>query len=91
LLGAAVDALQALCLEQGKPKYFEVFKRYLLDDDSSYREVAEALDLSVSNVTNYLSWTRREFRRLALEQLRDITASEEEFRSEAQALFGAEP
>ena len=58
---------------------------------SSYSAVAQQLGLTVTDVTNYLSWTRREFRRIVLDQLRDITATEEEFRSEARALLGTEP
>jgi hypothetical protein len=56
----------------------------------SYAVLARELGISVSDVTNHLSWARREFRRLALESLREITATEEEFRSEAQALFGVD-
>lgn len=45
----------------------------------------------MSDVTNYLAWTRREFRRLVLEALREITATEEEWRSEARAVLGIDP
>lgn len=91
LLGATVDALKAACKAEGKEIYFEVFRRFLLVGDTSYREVADALGLSSSNVTNYLAWTRRRFKQLALEQLREITANEEELRAEARALFGDAP
>jgi hypothetical protein len=37
-----------------------------------------------------LHWARLELRKSVLEKLRGITASEEEFRAEARALFGAE-
>ncbi len=47
--------------------------------------------LPVTQVTNHLHWARQELRETVLETLREITASEEEFRSEARALFGAEP
>jgi len=42
-------------------------------------------------VTNYLAFARREFRRIALERLREMAASDEEFRREARALLGVEP
>ena len=45
----------------------------------------------MTQVTNHLYWARRELRQSVLETLREITASEQEFRSEARALFGAEP
>ncbi len=42
-------------------------------------------------MTNYLAFARREIRRLVLEKLREITATEEEFRAEAAAVLGVAP
>ncbi len=42
----------------------------------------------MSSVTNYLAFSRREFRKLLLEKLREVTGSEAEFRSEARRLLG---
>jgi hypothetical protein len=53
--------------------------------------LASDFDLSVSDVTNYLASARREFRGLVLETLRDVTATEDEFRREARALLGVDP
>jgi hypothetical protein len=39
-------------------------------------------------VTNHLAWARREFRRVVLDTLREMTASEDEFRREARDLLG---
>ena len=97
LLAAAVDALEVVCTEKGKEAYFAVFRRYVLDGDGaasdgkarpSYAAVAAELGLTASDVTNYLSWARREFRRVILEKLREITATEDELRAEARALIG---
>jgi len=44
----------------------------------------------VTDVTNALAWARREFRRGALERLREICGSEEEFQREARSVFGWE-
>ncbi len=97
LLTAAVDALGVVCAEKGKDAYFAVFRRYVLDGDAvtsgakgrpSYATIGAELGLSVSDVTNYLSWARREFRRIVLDELREITATDEEFRAEARALLG---
>jgi len=44
--------------------------------------------LSIAEVTNALAWARREFRRIALERLRELSSSEEEFQREARAAFG---
>ena len=57
------------------------------DSPPSYKDLAKELDLSVSNVTNYLAAARREFRRIVLEKLRELTATDEEFRREARALL----
>jgi hypothetical protein len=41
-------------------------------------------------VTNYLALARREFRRTVLEKLRELTATDEEFRREARSLLGVD-
>ena len=56
----------------------------------TYAQVAEKFGIKSSDVTNYLSYARREFRRIVLDSLREMTASEEEFRREARALLGIE-
>jgi len=51
--------------------------------------VSESLrGISVTDVTNWLHVARREFRQVALDLLRELTASEEEFDQEALAVFG---
>ena len=42
-------------------------------------------------MTNYLAFARREFRRLLLAKLQEITGSEEEFEAESRALLGGAP
>ena len=42
-------------------------------------------------MTNYLALARREFRRIVLEKLRELTATDDEFRREARALLGVDP
>jgi len=42
----------------------------------------------VTDVTNALAWARREFRKIALERLRELSGTEEEFQREARAAFG---
>ena len=91
LLAMSVEALRERLEQRGKPKYFHVFERYDLRTEpgrASYADVGRELGLTVFDVTNYLSVARREFRRVVLEKLRDITASEQEFREEARALLG---
>jgi RNA polymerase sigma factor (sigma-70 family) len=95
LVGMTVDALRAGCEQSGKPLTFRVFERYVLDEGAgerpSYAELASELGIKVSDVTNYLAFARREFRRLLLEKLAEITSSEEEFEAESRALLGGAP
>lgn len=94
LMGAAVDALRLRCEAEQKAAYFTVFERYVLAPPHprpTYAELAASLDISPSDVTNYLAWARRAFRAIVLERLREITANEDEFRAEARLLLGAEP
>ena len=85
-----VERLKEELETAGRGLQFRVFELYDTSEDPrpSYREIAEQLELSEATVTNYLSTARRRFRSLLLQRLREITASEEEFRSEARALLG---
>jgi len=102
LFSSALTALRATCEKQERQVYFEVFRRYVLDPEMagaggtevsrpSYAEVARACGIAVTDVTNYLSWARRELRARVLDELREITANEQEFRDEARAVLGVEP
>jgi RNA polymerase sigma factor (sigma-70 family) len=96
LFTMAVEALRAECTAAGHERRFAVFQRCDLDpadpaERPSYKELAEEFTLPVTQVTNHLAWARREFRRLVLERLRQLSGSEAEFRSEARDLFGIDP
>jgi RNA polymerase sigma factor (sigma-70 family) len=95
LFSLAVESLRAECEKRGKAVHFRLFEIYDLDDSeggrASYQELASEFDLAVSDVTNYLAFARREFRRIALETLHEMCASEGEFRREARAIFGVDP
>jgi DNA-directed RNA polymerase specialized sigma24 family protein len=88
----AVEALRQRCVESAKEIHFQLFERYDLADDESvsYASLAQEFGLDPTTVTNYLAAVRRDFRRLVLEKLREITATEEEFRNEARSLLGVE-
>ena len=90
LVALAVESLRAACSEKGKDEHFRVFERWYFGarDEPSYAAIAADLNLSVSNVMNRLAYTRREFRAIVLETLRELTSSEEELRAEAQAVLG---
>jgi RNA polymerase sigma-70 factor (ECF subfamily) len=96
LFGLAVDALRARCQGTSREVAFALFERYDLEgkdaaDRPSYAQLASDHRLPVTQVTNHLHWARREFRAAVLETLREITASEAEFRGEARALLGVDP
>ena len=71
---------------------FQLFERYDLRDDAnvSYASLAEEFALDTTTVNNYLAATRRDFRSVVLEKLREITATDEEFRTEARSLLGVD-
>jgi len=96
LFALAVERLRAQCQSAGKTTQFAVFERYDLGDAdekarSSYAALAEEFRIAATDVTNYLAFARREFRRSVLAQLRDMTGSDDEFQREARSLLGAEP
>jgi hypothetical protein len=94
LFGRAVERLRTECDTRGRADAFRLFELYDLEGGKasrSYADLARELGLTVSQVTNWLAFARREFRRLLLEDLREVTGSEEEFREEARALLGGDP
>jgi len=85
----AVDAFRQRCEESGRTVHFQLFERYdLSDDEVSYASLGKDFGLDTATVNNYLAAARRDFRRIVLEKLREITATEEEFRAEARSLLG---
>jgi DNA-directed RNA polymerase specialized sigma24 family protein len=85
----AVDAFRQRCEESGHTVHFQLFERYdLSDDEVSYASLAKEFGLELATVNNYLAAARRDFRRIVLEKLREITATDEEFRTEARSLLG---
>jgi RNA polymerase sigma factor (sigma-70 family) len=92
----ALEGFRAQMLDGGKETHLRLFERYVLDADdaspkTSYKALAAEFNLSTTDVTNYLAFARREFRRIVLEKLRELTATDEEFRREARALLGVDP
>lgn len=90
LFTLAVEDLRTLCEARGRLKTFQLFEEYDLDglDNVSYENLASKYGLPVTDVTNALAWARREFRRIALERLREICGSYDEFQREVVAVFG---
>ena len=86
MFSVAVERLRA----RSNEVQFAVFEAYDLDDDRgvSYRDLAARFGIAETQVTNFLSAMRRRFREIVLEMLREVTATDEEFRSESRALLG---
>ena len=94
LFALAIDDLQRDCQKFGKLTHFALFQRYDLDPGvegrPTYAQLADEVQLSVTQVTNFLASARSEFRRHLLTRLRRITGSDEEFSNEARRLLGLE-
>ena len=90
LFSLAVEDLRKECEAKERDRTFRLFEEYDLagDETVSYERLAQEYGIPVTDVTNALSWARREFKRIALERLREICGSEEEFHREARAVFG---
>lgn len=92
LFGRAVERLRAHCAAAGRPNRFTVFERYDLEPEPpTYAQLAAELGTTPVQVTNDLAAARRDFRRLVLEELRELTGSDAEFRSEARDVLGIDP
>lgn len=95
VLELSLDALRRECLASGRAATWQVFQAREVDGAATgepppYRELAERFALPETQVTNYLNWARRRFRAHVLDTLRDLTATDEEFREEARLLLGVE-
>jgi RNA polymerase sigma factor (sigma-70 family) len=92
LLERSVDDLKRHADDAGRPDMFEVFARYDLIDDGevrpTYTVIASALNLTTATVTNHLAAMRRQFRKIVLDRLRELTSSDEEWEAEAAKLLG---
>jgi RNA polymerase sigma factor (sigma-70 family) len=89
----ALERLRQECESKGKLVHFQLLELYDVEEGGkrlTYSQVGKQFGIKSSDVTNYLAYARREFRRIVLDSLREMTASEEEFRREARALLGIE-
>jgi RNA polymerase sigma factor (sigma-70 family) len=90
LFTLAVEDLRKLCETRKREMTFRLFEEYDLDGEQniSYASLAQKYGIPATDVTNALAWARREFRRIALQRLREICGNDEEFQREARAVFG---
>jgi RNA polymerase sigma-70 factor (ECF subfamily) len=89
LMQLAIDRLDETFAEKGKPIHAKLFRDFHIGDAApTYAEAAERYAISSTDVTNWLHVARREFRRVALEMLRELTIDDDDFAVEARAVFG---
>ena len=90
LFDRAVSGLRVEYSATGRHVQLALFERYDIDppDDVSYAALAREFGLTEAQVTNHLAQVRRSFRERALEALRTLCGSHDEFRREARDLFG---
>lgn len=93
LWSLGVERLRERLESSGRGAHWILFSRMDLEpaegaERPSYAAAAAELGLSVTQVTNQLAAARRELRALLAELLRELTASDDEYRAEARALFG---
>jgi DNA-directed RNA polymerase specialized sigma24 family protein len=92
LFERAVTTLRRELETEGRHAHFVLFERYDLtrEDGISYAQLAGEAGLTTTQVTNRLAQVRRRFREIALEQLRGVCGSDDEFTREAREIFGVE-
>lgn len=92
VLSIALSALEQECLERGRGAAWRAFVAYDVEGADgarpTYEAIAHAEEIPLTQVTNYLNSTRRRFREHVLTTLRDLTASDAEYRDEVRALLG---
>lgn len=88
----AVERLREWAESNGRQTQFALFEAYDLDEDArvSYRDLGRRFGLTETTVTNHLAAVRRQFRQIVLDLLREVTASDAEYRAEARALLGVD-
>jgi RNA polymerase sigma factor (sigma-70 family) len=92
LMELAVARGRARAVEAGRLSTFTIFDRYDVQpagdaERPTYAALAREVGVSTSDVTNALVWARRELRAALFDVLRSVSASEQEFRDEAETLF----
>jgi DNA-directed RNA polymerase specialized sigma24 family protein len=92
LFTLGIETLRDRLEQSGREIHFRVFEAYDLRDDNTrkitYADLSREFSLSITDVNNYLAAARREFRKIVLERLRELTATDEEFQREARNLLG---
>lgn len=91
LFTLAVETLRRKYEQSDRATRFQIFEKYDLEDSpekTSYNALADEFGLTTTTVNNHLAAARRDFRKILIEKLRQLTASDGEFRLAARQLLG---
>ena len=94
IFSLALERTHAQLLSTGRGEHWAVLEGFDLGrldgGRPSYADLAGRLGLSVTDVTNRLSYARRILRQRTLEVLRELTLDDADFRAEARTLLGVD-
>jgi RNA polymerase sigma factor (sigma-70 family) len=93
VLATALAQLRDRYRAAGRLVHLALFERYDVEDSDTppaYAELAAEYGIPITQVTNWLAATRRDFRSIVLETIRDLSGDEAEFREEVRTLLGIE-
>ncbi len=92
VLELALNQLEAECARENREQAARLFRRHLFAEENAPRptfaDLAREFGLTPTEVNAHVTWARRHFRTAFLENLRALTATEEEYHSEVRALLG---
>jgi DNA-directed RNA polymerase specialized sigma24 family protein len=92
LLLTSVTRLRERYEAAGRVVHLALFERYdMADEDDgrpTYAELAAEFRIPPTQVTNWLAATRRDFRSIVLDTIRDLSGSDEEFHDDVRSLLG---
>ena len=89
LMQVAIARLDAALAAANKPVHAALFHEFHVGDAApTYAEAASRHGITTTDVTNWLHVARKEFRKIAIDLLRELTVDDDDFASEAMAVFG---
>jgi RNA polymerase sigma factor (sigma-70 family) len=93
LFEVAIGRLRAECVATAKDQQFAVFERYDIEAQNArqpltYADLAREFGVPATQITNYLAYVRRRLRHHVLDVVRELTATDREFRAEAADVLG---
>ena len=92
LFSNSLDDFRKSCETRGKMIPYQIFEKYDVETDPdskvSYADLSQEFGIPVTSVTNHLAFARREFRKIVLLKLQEMSGNEDEYRNDARRLFG---